>query len=271
MGGGAGLGDYLRTHQYTLGWHHAVPDAVRDWDEGWDKEWDEMQEGETIPAAGEMITGIQELEIEAGPGSMEIREESREDSQDTALRIVHEDGSALRYRIYQEEDTLKIELPSRIRDLSGDWRMETLTIYVPAGFRFREVNVETMAGSFYADALYADQLELESKSGSISIKGGRAGNLEVDCMAGAIECLARVERGADADCKAGSLIIAMAEAKDQYNYELDCKTGTITMVEDGEEVFSSLWQKKHIDHGSGKTVELDCAAGEITVQFPASL
>lgn len=267
MGGGEGLASYLRTHSYSLGWYDEGQ-QIGDW--VWQTE-DSGQIRYSDQGEGDVLTGISKLKIEAGPGLVEIVQEKREDSQDTSLRIVHEDGNQRGYQIYQERETLKIELPNDRRRWTDGWRMETLVIYVPEGYRFREVKVEALAGKMHADVLYADELELESKAGSITIGGGTVGRLEAECMSGEIECMAGVENGADAECKAGSLSFALAEGKDQYDYELECKTGKITLIGEEKEEYSGIWQKKHIDHRTGKTVELDCAAGEITVYFPESL
>lgn len=268
MGGGEGLVSYLRNGRFSLLGRYSEAPYSGEWRESLTGSGQLHNENQ---GEGEVFTGIAELEIEAGPGLVELVEEHREDSQDTSLRIIYEDGSQLKYQIYQERDTLKIQLPERSRRGLDGWRMETLLIYVPEGYRFREVNVEAMAGEVRADILYADKLELESKAGTITIGGGQAGRLEADCMSGVIECMAKVEYSADADCKAGSLSFSMAEGKDQYDYELECKTGQIILAGEETEEYNSLWQKKYIDHRAGKQVELDCAAGKITVYFPESL
>ena len=63
----------------------------------------------------------------------------------------------------------------------------------------------------------------------------------------------------------------LAGTKDQYSYEMECKTGSITLAGDEEERYTGLWQKKHITNKTANKVDLECAAGEITVHYPDSV
>ena len=277
MGGGDGVVSYLRSSHAVL-WYDGWYD---DWYDGWYDGWHEegrysgnqrIDAGASGNQLDEVTTyeNISKLEIESAIGTIELVEEAREDPNDQAVRVARyqsQNTSRSYYEIRQDREELKIQFRGPTRDLRRE-DVESLTIYVPEGYRFRQLDVETNAGSFYAEVLYADEVELSLRAGEIMIDRGEITNLDVECAAGKLECQALVSRFADVECQAGSVDIWLAEAKDQYNYELECKTGTITLAGEEEERYTGLWQKKYIDHRAANKVELECAAGEITVNFP---
>lgn len=272
MGGGNGLASYIRTHHYRLGWYDD------DYDYNYEPGRDVSPSSGAVSSdlhrgssdQGESYENIRKLKVEAAVGTVELKEEYRENPDDTAIRIerYREDGEQIRnYAIRQEKEELKIEC-KRYGNQAKPYELESIIIYIPEGYLFREVEIETLAGGFYAEVLNANEVDLELRAGEISIGGGRIEYLDVECQAGNLECDALVTGNADVECQAGSVNISLAGRKDQYNYELECKTGSITLVDTEEEAYNSIWKKKYIDHRAGKTVELDCAAGEINIYFP---
>lgn len=270
MGGGDGLIPYMANHHYTIGWYD-------DWHEDDWNDWEDRR-----PSSGPAdyllndtgnYEGIRELEIESAVGVVELVEEQREDPNDQTVRIARygiQDSTRNYYDIVQDREELKIHFRGSARNIKKE-DVENLTLYVPEGYQFRKVEVETSAGSFYAEALYADEVELALRAGEIVIDRGKITDLDVECAAGSLECKALVERYADVECQAGSVGIWLTGTKDQYSYEMECKTGSITLAGDEEERYTGLWQKKHITNKTANKVDLECAAGEITVHYPDSV
>lgn len=270
MGGSEGLVSYMRSHHSRFAW-----DDEWDYDDYEDWAWETVSPDQPVSRTdqGTRYDNVRKLKIEAAVGSVDIKEEYRENPEDTTLRIVRyaKDGERVqRYVITQEREELKIEC-ERYHNVRKPYEIESIVIYIPEGYRFRKVEVETLAGAFYADVLNADEADLELKAGEIQIRGGEIGFLDVECQAGRLECNALVTGSADVECQAGSVDISMAGSKDQYNYELECKTGSIELIDTERETYDSLWQKKYIDHRADKTVELDCAAGKINIHFPDTI
>ena len=54
------------------------------------------------------------------------------------------------------------------------------------------------------------------------------------------------------------------EEKADFNYEIKCRVGSITV--DGEG-FSGLSKERKINNGAAKKMELDCSTGAIEVKF----
>ena len=208
---------------------------------------------------------VKKLKIEAGPGEVMIRAEDREVSQDTAIRVeryAREGVLIYTYDIRKNRDELEIERNYEFRNIvspgkdhseehAEEYRgrhMEALIIYVPRNYQFREVEIEAAAAEVTVEEIYADKLELELKAGEMTIESANAGEL-------------------DAECKVGSMYIGMEGKKEQYNYELECSLGTITLEGGEEETYTGLHQDKYIDNHAGRTAKLDCETGAIKVGF----
>lgn len=214
----------------------------------------------------ESFAAVTELELEAGPaGSIEIVEEWRED-QNPEIIIVH-NGGGLQYQSKREGTRLKIRMPKSWHAMTAGEGMESMTILVPEGYSFRDVEVEVMAGSFHAQTLYTDLLDVEVGAGEAIISGGAIGTLEADCMAGQLECYAPVKNGASVDCAAGSCYITLAGSYEQYDYDLSCAAGAITLEGVAEGEYGGFCQEMSIDYHTGRKIELDCGAGTITVAY----
>ena len=99
-----------------------------------------------------------------------------------------ESGEGIDYRIYQEESELKIRLPlSANRNAAGDVGMKQLTVAIPPSYEFEQIELEHVAGSFYAERLFARELSVEVVSGTMDIGGGRVKELELECISGSCQ------------------------------------------------------------------------------------
>lgn len=274
MGGGEHLISYMSNHHYGLGWleddyEDAYEDFIGDY-YSWGEETEYLDQLDSLPDQREVYDNIRKLDVEAAVGMVKVVEESREDSEDTTIQIgrYSEEGKQVKkYTITQENDELKIECKKH-GNYRSPYEIESIVIYIPEGYQFRKVEVETLAGAFNADVLNANEVSLELKAGEINIGDGNIDYLDVESQAGRLQCDALVTGSADVECQAGMVNISLAGSKDDYNYELECKTGSITLTDTEEESYNSLWEKKYIDHRADKTVELDCAAGKINIYFP---
>lgn len=218
----------------------------------------------------ESFAAVEQLELEAGPtGLIEIVEESRED-QNQDIVIVH-NGDGVQYQCRLEGTKLKIELPQRRERMKPGMVMESITILVPERYQFRDVEVEVLAGNFHAQTIYADYLDLEVGAGKALVSGGKIGKLEINCGAGQVLCYAPVKNDASVDCEAGSAYVTLAGSYEQYDYELSCAVGAITLegVAGGE--YGGFSQEKSINHHTGRSVDLECEAGSITISYQEEL
>lgn len=218
-------------------------------------------------AAGRFVN-IRGLEIDMDCGEVYIREGAPGDEVIRLERSGVVSHDHRRYSVNREGDVLKIESGVRHHGMHWDDCKEILTITVPAGYRFRDVELELAAGVIEADVINADGLEISTAAGSVMVGGGEVGSLEVDCAAGSVTCLASASQKAEVDTATGTALIVLAGARGEYDYEIDCSVGTIVLEGTDFEEITNLSKTEYRNNGTGRKVELDCALGKITVRFP---
>lgn len=264
MGGADSVGSYLTQSGFLVeDWYDAgqrsIPAEPADW-----RAPLEADPGHPVPADAAAVSGIQKLEIEAGLGRIKLVHVPAEELMEDSIRVWG-DGNGQGYQIFQEGNHLEISLPKPLR---RHQEMETLILYVADDMVFEQIEIEVKAGAFYADKIQAESLSLEANAGTIEIEDGYVNRLEIDCNAGEVICRAKADQKIEADCAAGSVELSLAGTKTQYNYELECTTGSIILDAPDREEYSGLRKKTQINNQVSSTVELDCKAGSITVYYP---
>lgn len=177
-------------------------------------------------------------------------------------------GEGTDYRIYQEGRELKIRLPKGVsRRNVGDTGMKQLTVYIPASFEFEQIELEHVAGSLYAERLFARELSVELISGTVDIAGGSVKELEIECISGSCRCMAAAEYSASVENISGDTSICLAGAEDDFDYEIEAGGGSIYFNGEEQKTFENSWKESHLNHQTGREVELSCASGTITVEY----
>lgn len=125
-------------------------------------------------------------------------------------------------KVEERGGVLRIKETEKLR--VGSYADAFVTLYIPAGTVFDEMNITAGAGSFTAERLAADTVDIELDAGEVSI-----GTLIA-------------ERGADIDCGAGEISISDGQLRD---LDLDMGTGRLTLV-------SALSGECEIDGGVGE-------------------
>lgn len=219
--------------------------------------------------------GIEDLEIQAG-GCM-LRTEV---SPDENLYLEAED--VYRFQGYEEDGTLYIRSSARSASDIGDG---VITLYIPEGCRFDEVEVEFGAGILEFPVLCADsasldvgvgeiivgdqakvsELDVTVGAGSVTIHALQADELDVEVGMGAFEA-DRVEIGksAEVECAMGSVEMTLKGHERDFNYELECAMGNIGL--NGID-YGGFGQEQSIDNGASREISLECSMGYIGIWF----
>lgn len=189
--------------------------------------------------------------------------------------VVSSEEDMSRWNAYSEEDELKVMVGAKSWD-SYDYEDTVVYIHVPEDYRFEEVELKVKAQKnskminsdngpvIAAEDLKAGKIEIDAAVGAVSVSGAGAGKLEVDSDVGAVEFVGTVDGDVDAECSVGAVKLDLAGEKADFNYEIKCKVGSITV--DGEG-FSGLSRERKINNGAAKKMELDCSTGAIKVKF----
>lgn len=214
------------------------------------------------PASEDRYDNIRSIELEVMENRVELRESDELEA--GSVVIAHGDEDGVRYKILPSGDTLKLKDSRRT---SYENALENIILYVPVGFQFTEIEIENYGASFEAEKIFARELSLKVFGGDITIQGGNVRRLDVECNAGDITCRAAVGDEASAECKAGDLYLMMAGAREDYDYKLECRVGSIVLEGDPPMEFGALSDERKIDHSTGHEVKLECSAGTITVGY----
>ena len=189
-----------------------------------------------------------------------------------------------KYECRKEGDTLILKDQTSRHFLRTGIRNETVTvtICIPEGKLFDEVELSTNAGSVtLTHALSAEEIDLSVDAGeltaetvmasgelSLDVGAGRmeigqfaAAALDAECGMGEFDLCGTVAREACAKCGMGQIDLTLNGREEEYNYEISCGMGDVSV--NGDRATSGLSAKRTINNGAEKNVKLDCGMGRI--------
>lgn len=206
---------------------------------------------------GVIFKGVRNIELEVTRVEAKIVE-----TDEPNIRVEADVLNELKFRCYQEEDTLKI-----VTMKNNHFRINhggTVIIYVPAGMKFGEADLSIGAGSLNINALTAEELELHVGAGAISAFGIQAGDLSVDCGAGAIDLEGIITKDAEIECGMGRVGFSLEGSEEDYSYDLDVGMGAVTI---GGGTFGGMAMEKTVNNNSSRHMEIECGMGEVDIAF----
>lgn len=218
---------------------------------------------------------VKELNLELG-GCEFILEESGDES-----FYFEYDGTG-KSQAYVKDNALYVKVLNTVT-WTANSNSGTVTLYVPDNMVLNEVEVSLGAGEMELDGLKAAQMEFALGAGQIHAKGLQTDSLSVSVGAGDIELEEAVLKDVEvqvgagnftidgevsgnisAECAMGNITLKLAGSEADFNYELECVSGNITV---GNEEYSGLAQEKSVNNNAAKTIELECAMGNVEVEF----
>lgn len=206
----------------------------------------------------ETFSGIREVNMEVSAMSVQILPA---DSNDIKLETANVD-QRLKFNYYVDEDELVIETK---KNLAGITNAEggTLWLYLPES-QIADIDLEIGVGELYVENLNADSFSLKVGAGEASVDNFNTRELDFDCGVGSISAAGTVKEEAKIDCGIGSVDFTTSGTEADYNYEISCGIGEVSL---GGASYSGLGSKKHIDNSSAKDIHVECGIGEVTVNF----
>ena len=158
-----------------------------------------------------------------------------------------------------------------------------LTLYVPETCFLETVELELGAGSMQIENLCAENVHIsveagkltvdamESKDMTVSLGAGAVSlnkvniqNAELSVGAGTMSLNGRIHGDIEADCAMGNLQMELDDNVKSFNYELQCMAGNILL--NGEK-HSGINEGMLIDHAASKDMKLNCAIGNMKIEF----
>lgn len=219
---------------------------------------------------------VTSLNFEFAVGEVQIR---TGDTMEVTVIDMFEDAisSEVRNGIWYIEDDL-IDRGSVHSEYSPE-----ITITIPEGMEFADIDIYLAAGLLDADKLEAEKILLEVDAGSmkvfhlaapealeltngvgeIRIYDAEAANLSVDNGIGAISISGAVSGENIVKCGIGEVKLSLSNHKTvDFNYTVDCGIGE---VEIGGKRFSGSTESSSFDHSNADYFELECGIGHIQI------
>ncbi len=218
---------------------------------------------------------IRELDFEIGACSL-----TTEISPDSNFYL--EAKYAGKLQGYVDDGTLYIRSAASLHkwdDLKGcrlilyipeDAYFDSASIRVGAGklefdsLQGKEVSLEAGAGQLELSNLKADSLEAYVGFGQMEIKRAAVGTMYAEIGMGEFTAAAELNGDATVECGMGNVDLKLEGSQQDFNYELSRAMGNLTL---GRYSSSGLASEKFIDNHVDKTIDVECAMGNITILF----
>ena len=198
---------------------------------------------------------INALHVEIGGCALEIL-----DSENDSVRVVTENVG--KFQAYQKGNELRITSTRKAKENAENSR---ITLYLPAGYSWQEVDLEVGAGQIQAESLKINELDITVGAGEIRLSGMEVGSVGAEVGVGNFVAQGIVTRSIEAECAMGNLELQLAGSRTDYDYELQCVAGNIKIGE--EQYGGGVAKEQKINNGAGRRVDLECSMGNITVTF----
>lgn len=195
------------------------------------------------------------LHVEIGGCALEIL-----DSQDGCTRVVAENVG--KFQAYQKGNELRITSTRKAKENAEDSR---ITLYLPAGYSWQEVDLEVGVGQILAEGLQVSELDISVGAGEIRLSEMEVGNLGAEVGVGNFVAQGSVTGSIEAECTMGNLELQLAGSRTDYDYELKCVAGNVKIGED--QYGGGVAKEQMINNGAGRRMNLECSMGNITVTF----
>ncbi len=129
--------------------------------------------------------------------------------------------------------------------------------------QLKEVDLEVSAGVIKWESLVAKDLGLDMVAGAVTGAATRiSGETGVEMQAGSVELTGSLGVETELEIMAGEIRIGLTDAYEDYNYEVSCAGGSVTL---GTEKISGVSKETRKNPGAGKKMEIDCAAGVVEI------
>lgn len=220
------------------------------------------QKGEHIETS-ESFSDIRELHIDVSGVAVQIL---KGQSAGNEIRIEAEGVSPrLDLNWYVDEDGLNIETNHKIRHMSYA-TYGTVWIYIPEDLEEAELDVRV--GELYIQDIRANDLSVDAGAGEVTIDNFDAQEVDFSCGVGLIQAVGTFAGDADIDCGVGEIDLTVGGAETDYNYDVRCGIGEVTV---GGMSFDGFVRNRSIQNNAPQDINIDCGIGEVTLAFGGEL
>lgn len=127
-----------------------------------------------------------------------------------------------------------------------------------------ESNVALGAGELTISGLVSQKLTVDVGAGEVKIENSTTDDLNIDMAMGESKYQGQVLKNADIECSMGEVDLELSGRKEDFNYTIECSAGEVE-IEDS--VYSGLGVAKYIGHQAEKEIVVNCAMGNVEIDF----
>lgn len=241
-------------HSDNMRWSVSVLRDEEDWDD-MDEEWNNsVTPKETNGSSIFEFDEYKNLDIELSADELYLK---KYDGKGIQVEVSENDDKV---RVKQDGDTLKIK---SLTKLDGT----QITVYYPADLAFNEVDIEVDAGTIHMeDDWNVNDLEIQVGAGEMTSDGKIiAREISVDVGTGEVDMNSVESHSIDVECGVGSLKLKLFGAETEYNYQVECGLGRVTV---GNQTYSGISEEAKVKNaGATKKLEVECGMGDVEILF----
>lgn len=138
-----------------------------------------------------------------------------------------------------------------------------ITVYVPEGYKFRNVEIDCGAGSVEINDVASANMELSIGAGQIIAKNMDTGKLDVECGAGSVNMTGSVSGSIEIECSMGQVDLEVEQPEEYYNYQIECSMGEVNI---NGSSYAGMGVEKEVDNDSEYEMSIDCSMGDINIK-----
>lgn len=194
-----------------------------------------------------------DLEIVVGVGDLKIK---YHEEPFVSLEISDQD----KMQCYVQDDTLKITagLVAGISSNSG------MTVYLPADKRYNNILIDVDAGNLEVEKLLGEEIDINVAAGQVIVDEIDTYCLNVEVGMGNVEIEGEVNQEIVIDCGMGQIIMELRGKGKDFNYELDCGLGSLSV----EDIYTIAGiGDVELDNNASKDMEISVGMGAVNVTF----
>lgn len=223
---------------------------------------------------------VNNIEVDVDAASIYVKPSTDVDK--ISVELKH--GRERYYSCVLDGDTLKIEYDQK--NYRYYHKSPEITIYLPAEKYFKmldfsigaaemefedqtvicdKLTIDVGAGRLEAERFdVAELLDIEIGAGEVIVDDGTFGKVKIDCAMGNVELSGKLNGDLTGSCSMGNIEIELDGDEEDYNYDLSCSMGELTVNGRTRAAFDGTHTEKN-ENAIG-TISIDCSMGNVELE-----
>lgn len=247
-------GDYSFVGTRLWGYHDRThSDSEAEYDD--DYEYSDYDEYHSYDTRISDFDDITKLDVEMTAGSFYIEESETDD-----IKVEISGPDSKKTTVTQKGKELKI-----FNDYKPPYD-GVVILYCPENTKFKEMDIHVGGGEAIINVPFeTDELDVEIGAGSFeSTEPIIAKDTDWGVGAGEIIIGQLTSKKTDLECGAGNIQATFTGSRTDYNYELECSVGEISI---DDETSSGFGAEKKENNNANQKIKAECSMGTISIDF----